>query len=793
MYTFLKTTARLHKLVPTCIYTKLLNQCVSSKSITFTKSAHSLFIKLGFTHTFLGNRLLDLYSELGTFADAYAAFVDIKFKNLFSFNIYLKALCEWGRYDDACKLFDEMPVRDAVTWNTIISASAEFGYSDAAIGFLFDMGESGVRYTEFTYSIILSVVCSSLHVRQVHGNVLRCGVSLSHVVVGNSLIDAYGKFGLDGYALGVFQFMDCLDVISWNSLIWGCYKSGNQETALNHFLLMKASGFSPDEFTISTTFAICCDLRDIVKGRQVCAFCLKVGHFSNTLVASAAINLFSKCGGLQDAIWLFNEANRWDSAVCNSMIASYVHHDFGLEALNLFVLSMKENIRPTEFTMSSVLNCVASLFPLEQVSQFHSMVCKLGFMLDQIVASSLVDTYLKFGWIEPALKLFANISGRDLISWNTMILGLTRNGRVTETLNTFKEFLEKGQAPDRITLAGVLLACNDGGLVEQGMQIFFSMEEEFGVMPGVTHYTSIIDLLSRAGKVDKALELITSMPHESTASIWGSILCACSVFGDLKLIEMVAERVFELEPKSSLAYLVLALAYESRAKWESLVRLRKALYGRIPRPVMQCSSISLRNKTYVFHGNHIGIYGGHRTYLMLRLLAWEIEQKEHSHPESSLFRPKHRHGKTLTISQKLWYCIGNVGGQYLWSLVCDLSPSYIAWEVANNILDKSKNDVAFEACNCVEQSFVILDELLEKVEVELFLGQFDGNHLNEEFDEQRLEDDDLEYDTDKVESSVPLGSDHLAERGSIGIIEVKTLPGCGCGAYTLQACVTEMN
>ncbi|CAM8999496.1 unnamed protein product [Rhodiola kirilowii] len=637
MYTFLKTTARLHKLVPTYIYTSLLNQCVSSKSLTFTKSAHSLFIKLGFTHTFLGNRLLHLYSELGTFADAYAAFVDIKFKNLFSFNIYLKALCEWGRYDDACKLFDEMPVRDAVTWNTIISASAEFGYSDAAIGFLFDMGESGVRYSEFTYSIILSVVCSSLHVRQVHGNVLRCGVSLSRVVVGNSLIDAYGKFGLDGYALRVFQFMDCLDVISWNSLIWGCYKSGNQETALNHFSLMKASGFSPDEFTISTTFAICCDLRDIVKGKQVCAFCLKVGHFSNTLVASAAINLFSKCDGLQDAIWLFNEANRWDSAVCNSMIASYVHHDFGLEALNLFVLSMKENIRPTEFTMSSVLNCIASLLPLEQVSQFHSMVCKLGFMSDQIVASSLVDTYLKFGWIEPALKLFANISDRDLISWNTMILGLTRNGRVTETLNTFKELLEMGQAPDRITLAGVLLACNDGGLVEHGMQIFFSMKDEFGVMPGVAHYTSIIDLLSRAGKVDKALELITSMPHESTASIWGSILCACSVFGDLKLIEMVAERVFELEPKSSLAYLVLAQAYESRAKWESLVRLRKALYGRITRPVMQCSSISLRNKTYVFHGNHIGIYGGFRTYLMLRLLAWEIERNEHSHPESSLY------------------------------------------------------------------------------------------------------------------------------------------------------------
>ncbi|CBI19926.3 unnamed protein product, partial [Vitis vinifera] len=368
----------------------------------------------------------------------------------------------------------------------------------------------------------------------------------------------------------------------------------------------------------------CFLLKSLDYAKFVHAQLIKVGFNTHTFLGNRCLDLF---GELERARDVFDEMPKRDVVSWNTMISGYV--SFGLfdDAFRFFSEMQKAGIRPSGFTYSTliVLSAVSILLPVDQGSQIHSLVVKSGLESDVIVASSLVEMYAKFGLIDSAMKTFAKIGARDLISWNTMIMGLAYNGRVSKALEIFKELLIGGPPPDEITLAGVLLACNVGGLVDEGLSIFSSMEKEYGVIPAIEHYACIVDMMSRGGKLKEAMDIVELMPHEPSGLIWGSLLCACEIYGDLRFTERVAERVMELEPQSSLPYLVLAQAYEMRGRWESLVRVRRAMKEKGVRKVIGCSWIGIKNHVFVFKENQLLHIGGKDIYFILRLLIQEIE------------------------------------------------------------------------------------------------------------------------------------------------------------------------
>ncbi|XP_048436717.1 pentatricopeptide repeat-containing protein At1g43980, mitochondrial isoform X2 [Pyrus x bretschneideri] len=574
MHSYFKQLHGFHK-TSLSYYSRLIDHCLSLKSVNFVKIIHAQLIKVGFnSHTFLGNRCLDVYFRFGdTLHDALKVYDEITEKNLVSWNICLKGLSRFGEIQKARHMLAEMPERDVVSWNSMISGYVSCGFMDNALEIFSQMQIAGVRPSEYTFSIMMTLVTSACY---------------------------------------------------------GCHRSGYEELALDQFFWMRATEYAPDEFTISTVINVCCNLLDLEKGKQTFAFCFKVGFFSNSIVSSAAIDLLSKCNRLEDAIRLFEELDWWDSAVCNSMISSYAQHGCGEDVVQLFVLTLRENLRPTEFTLSSMLSSVSIFLPAEPGSQIHSLVVKLGFESDVIVASSLVDLYSKAGLVNYAMKIFSNMGVKDLITWNTIIMGLAHNGKVFETLSIFKELVSKGAAPDNLTLAGVLLACNFGGFIEEGMTIFLTMEKEYGIVPGEEHYAPIVDLLCRAGKLREAMDVLAAMPYEHGSVVWESILRACVIHGDFKLTERVAKRMMKLVPHSSLPYLVLARAYEMRGKWESMIWVRKAMILNGVKNVVGCCWIGIQNHVYTFNAKELQPPRGKDIYLILRLLSSEMEAEDYT-------------------------------------------------------------------------------------------------------------------------------------------------------------------
>lgn len=311
------------------------------------------------------------------------------------------------------------------------------------------------------------------------------------------------------------------------------------------------------------------------------------------------------------------------------MISSYARYGLGDEALGLFVLTLRNNVRPTEYMVSCLLSCFSSMLKVELGYQIHSLVLKSGFESDSVVANALVEMYAKFGFIFDALNIFNEIRRRDLISWNTILMGLTFNGEVSVAMDLFNELISEGTSPDRITLAAVLLACNYGSLVDEGIEILSSMEKEFGVKPGEQHYAFAVELLSRAGRLKEAIDIIETMPYR-TALIWKSILSTCALHEDLGFIERMAKKIMEMEPQSSLPYLVLAQAYQMRGRWESMVRVRKAVEHKGAKEFTGCSWIGIKNHTYSFEANKLRQHGGKDIYFVLKLLHWEMETEGHA-------------------------------------------------------------------------------------------------------------------------------------------------------------------
>ncbi|CAN8302675.1 unnamed protein product [Cochlearia groenlandica] len=610
-------------------FSRLLDLSSLSKSPTLARIFHAHLLKAGLLDTtFWANRCLQVYFKSSSVVDALAMFEDISDKNTISWNLCLKGMFENRYINHAQNLFDEMPERDVVSWNTMVSGFASCGFREHALRVFMDMQRCIIRPTEFTFSILASLVSCVRHGEQVHCNAICSGVSMFNLVVWNSIIDMYRRLGLFGYGLSVFLTMEDRDVISWNTVILCCSDSGDKEAALDWFRVLRETGNRIDEYTVSTVVSICSDLRDLCKGKQAIALCVKTGFLSNIVVSSAAIDMFSKCNRLVDSVKLFKHSEQWDPALCSSMIGSYSWHNFGEDALRFFVLVMRQIVIPDEFTLSSVLSSMNAVM-LDHGAQVHSLAIKFGFECDTAVATSLMEMYFKTGLVESAMRVFTTTDEKDSIFWNTVITGLSKNNIAAESLVVFRRFLmDRCLKPDRVTFAGVLIACCYAGFVNKGIKIFSSMEKTHGVSPGNEHYACIIELLCRVGMINEAKYIADNIPFEPSSHIWEPILCASLDLGDTMLAETVAKRMLESEPKSSFPYLVLIKLYEMTWSWENSVRTRYAMNEHKLKCIQGSSKIGLRSSVYSFEANKLQVHGGYDTFEILELIDWDYNDQK---------------------------------------------------------------------------------------------------------------------------------------------------------------------
>jgi pentatricopeptide repeat protein len=152
---------------------------------------------------------------------------------------------------------------------------------------------------------------------------------------------------------------------------------------------------------------------------------------------------------------------------------------------------------------------------------------------------------------------------------------------------------------------GVLSACSHTGLVEKGTEYFYSMGRDYGITANSKHYTCMIDLLGRAGRLDEAQNLMRSMPFEPDAATWGALLGASRIHGHTELGEKAAKIIFEMEPDNSGMYVLLSNMYAASGRWGDVSKMRLKMRDSHVRKVPGYSWLEAQNKIHTFSaGDH---------------------------------------------------------------------------------------------------------------------------------------------------------------------------------------------
>ncbi|XP_027339392.1 pentatricopeptide repeat-containing protein At2g13600 [Abrus precatorius] len=648
-------------------FAKLLDSCVRSKSGIDARRVHARIFKTRFSsEIFIQNRLVEAYGKCGSVEDARKVFDHMPQRNTFSYNAILSVLTKSGNLNEALSVFKLMPEPDQCSWNAMVSGFAQHDRFEEALKFFLDMHIEDFVLNEYSFGSVLSACAGLTDLNtgvQIHALISKSRYS-SDVYIGSALVDMYSKCGVVACAQRAFDGMLVRNIVSWNSLITCYEQNGPAGKALEVFVGMMHSGIEPDEITLASVVSACASLSAIREGLQIHARVMKWDKFRNDLVlGNALVDMYAKCSRVNEARLVFDRMPFRDvvsetSMVSgyaraasvkaarlmfskmmernvvswNALIAGYTQNGENEEAVRLFLLLKRESVWPTHYTFGNLLNACANLSDLKLGRQAHTHILKHGFWFqsgedsDIFVGNSLIDMYMKCGLVEDGCLVFEHMVERDIVSWNAMIVGYAQNGYGTEALEIFMKMLVSGEKPDHVTMIGVLSACSHAGLVEEGRHYFQAMRTEHGLEPMKDHYTCMVDLLGRSGCLDEANSLIKTMPMQPDAVVWGSLLGACKVHGNIILGKYVAEKLMQIDPSNSGPYVLLSNMYAELGRWKDVVRVRKQMrqQGVVKQP--GCSWIEIQSRVHVFMVKDKKHPHKKDIYLVLKILTEQMKR-----------------------------------------------------------------------------------------------------------------------------------------------------------------------
>ncbi|KAF3955929.1 hypothetical protein CMV_018909 [Castanea mollissima] len=443
--------------------------------------------------------------------------------------------------------------------------------------------------------------------KQIHANTLRNGISYTKTLIVNSL-----QIPNLSYARKLFDVIPKPTVFLYNKLIQAYSCPGQYYQCVSLYSQMCLQGCPPNQHTFTFLFVTCASLSSPHHGKMLHTHFVKSGFESDVFALTALVDMYAKLGMLASARQKFDEMRVRDIPTWNSIIAGYTRSGYMEGALELFGLMPSRNVvswtamisgysqngqyakalamflnmekekgvKPNEVTIASVLPACANLGALEVGERIEAYARRNGLFKNLYVANAVLEMYARCGKIDVAWRVFDEIGRhRNLCSWNSMIMGLAVHGRCNEALELYDKMLGEGKVPDDVTLVGLLLACTHGGMVVKGRQLFESMETKFHITPKLEHYGCMVDLLGRCGELQESYDLIQNMPMKPDSVVWGTLLGACSFHGNVKLAEIAAESLFELEPWNPGNYVILSNIYASAGQWDGVAKLRKLMKG----------------------------------------------------------------------------------------------------------------------------------------------------------------------------------------------------------------------
>ncbi|EXB51217.1 hypothetical protein L484_019208 [Morus notabilis] len=466
--------------------------------------------------------------------------------------------------------------RNEYTWSTTIAAFSQRGRLNDALSLYERATEKGVA----TRTTMMAAYARSGNIheaRRMFDDIIN-----PSVVTWNAIIAGYAQNGMLEEAKDMFMRVPLHNSASWAALISGFAQSAQYREALNLFAELHRSGTDLSRSCFTSALFACTKSGDVVIGQQIHSLTIKTRCQFNLFVGNGLISLYGKCKNAQDISQVFSIMRARDRVSWNPFITGLPHKHMLKEARTIFEKMSKWDV----VSWTSIISAYEQAGEVETASKLFLEMLARGTKPNELTAISLLSACGRLG----ATRLGEQI--------HVMIRKLGLNSCLGMCNALMTMYFKCGSLDGLYILERCRTEIFHAGLMEKGMAYFNSMSQDYGITPLVHHYTSMIDLLGRAGRLTEAEALIENMPVKLDSVIWKALLAACWIHRDNKVGLRVAERLFKMEPQRSGSYVLLSNMYTSQGMWEKVREMRELMKddGISKEPAV----IQIRNEVHCF-------------------------------------------------------------------------------------------------------------------------------------------------------------------------------------------------
>ncbi|XP_022977443.1 putative pentatricopeptide repeat-containing protein At3g11460, mitochondrial [Cucurbita maxima] len=492
----------------------------------------------------------------------------------------------------------------SMPWNTRLRELAKRCQFLQALSLYAQMLRHGDHPNAFTFPFALKS-CAALSLPilggQFHGQIIKVGCE-SEPFVQTGLLSMYCRGSLLGNARKVFdeKSQSRKLTVCYNALISGYVSNSKSSDAVLLFRQMNEEGVPVNSVTLLSLIPVCVSPINLELGLSLHCSTLKYGLDSDVSVVNCFITMYMKCGSVNHAQNLFDEMPEKGLISWNAMVSGYAQNGLATNVLELYHNMELHGIHPDPFTLVGVLSSCANLGAQSVGREVELKIQASGFTNNQFLNNALINMYARCGNLTKAQALFDEMPERTLVSWTAIIGGYGMHGHGEIAVQLFEDMIRSGIVPDGTAFVSVLSACSHAGLTSQGMEYFKMMGGNYQLEPGPEHYSCMVDLLGRAGRLNEARNLIESMAIEPDGAVWGALLGACKIHQNVKLAELAFERVVELEPANIGYYVLLSNIYNDTKNSKGVLRIRIMMKERKLKKDPGCSYVELKGRVHPF-------------------------------------------------------------------------------------------------------------------------------------------------------------------------------------------------
>ncbi|XP_022157247.1 putative pentatricopeptide repeat-containing protein At3g47840 [Momordica charantia] len=415
-------------------YAIALKATADSGALNHGRAIHTQTLKKGFEeNSFVANSLASMYNKCGKL--------------------------DYGLY-----MFGKMRTPDVVSWTTIITSYVQMGEEERGLQAFRRMHESNVIPNEYTFAAVISG-CANLSMlkwgQQLHARVLCVGF-LNSLSVANSIMTMYSKCGELASVSKLFCTMIFRDIISWSTIIAASSQACYGEEAFRYLSRMRSEGPKPNEFALASVLSVCGSMAILEQGKQLHAHVLSVGLEQTSMICSALIIMYAKCGSIMEASKIFMDSLKDDIISWTAMISGYAEHGHSQEAIELFENIQKVGLRPDPVTFIGVLTACSHAGMVDLgFHYFNSMSKDYHISPTKEHYGCMIDLLCRAGRLSDAEGLIRSMPfQRDDVVWSTLLRACRIHGDVDCGQRAAAEVLklDPNCAGTHITLANIYAA-----------------------------------------------------------------------------------------------------------------------------------------------------------------------------------------------------------------------------------------------------------------------------------------------------------------------------------------------